>query len=210
MASRIGLRLMPNFRASSASLMRPPGLRRPDVISFSRKLRTCSDRLSVSKNEMARSHAEILGRPKLALSAMIADCGQKITQVKRSAIEKRRPPRSRISAKCAAPAIARRSSRSLDCIIFPVSTRDPTEQTSCHSNHQSRIWPRYQAAHGAGEPFRIRGSMRRAVNCRRSCLQSNGGRLRMTRHARRKRRSTPRVRATPLTRPSVPVCRLAS
>ena len=58
----MGFRLMPNFRASSASLTRPPGLRRPDVISFNRKLRTCSDRLSVSKNEMTPSHAEILGR----------------------------------------------------------------------------------------------------------------------------------------------------
>ena len=146
----MGLRLMPNFRASSASLMRPPGLRRPDVISFSKKLRTCSDRLSVSKNQMTPSHAEILGGLKRALPAIIADCGQKITQVKRLAIEKRRPPRSRISAKCAASVIARRSSRSLDCIIFPVPTGDPAKQTSCHSNHQSRIWPRHQAAHGAG------------------------------------------------------------
>lgn len=136
---------MPNFRASSASLMRPPGLRRPDVISFSKKLRTCSDRLSVSKNEMTPSHAEILGGLKRALPAIIADCGQKITRVKRLAIEKRRPPRSRISAKCAASVIARRSSRSLDCIIFPVPTGDPAKQTSCHSNHQSRIWPRHQA-----------------------------------------------------------------
>ena len=112
MASRIGLRLMPNFRASSASFMRPPGLRRPDVISFNRKLRTCSDRLSVSKNEMAPSHAEIFGR-------LCADCGQKATQVKRAAIETRRRPRSPISAKCSAPVGARRSFLSRDSMIFP-------------------------------------------------------------------------------------------
>ncbi len=111
MASRIGLRLMPNFRASSASFMRPPGLRRPDVISFNRKLRTCSDRLSVSKNEMAPSHAEIFGR-------LCADCGQKVTRVKRAPVETRRRPRSPISAKCSAPVGARRSFLSLDCMIF--------------------------------------------------------------------------------------------
>src|ERR1700722_16216496 len=141
----MGFRLMPNFRASSASLTRPPGLRRPDVISFNRKLRTCSDKLSVSKNEITSSHAEILGGPSalFRLQLQTVDRKKSKSSFRRSKSGSQLDHRSQ--AKCAAPVTRARSSRSLDCMIFRCTTSDRRKQTACHPSHQSGVWPWYHA-----------------------------------------------------------------